>query len=91
MDTWMAMLIYLAVINVVAFILYGVDKHRAERDEWRISEATLMTVAVIGGSLGAWLGMYVFHHKTRHKKFYIGIPLILLAQIVLAVFLAYFM
>lgn len=91
MDTWMAMLIYLAVINVVAFILYGVDKLRAERDEWRISEATLMTVAVIGGSLGAWLGMYVFHHKTRHKKFYIGIPLILLAQIVLAVFLAYFM
>lgn len=91
MDTWMAMLIYLAVINVVAFILYGVDKRRAERDEWRISEATLMTVAVIGGSLGAWLGMYVFHHKTRHKKFYIGIPLILLAQIVLAVFLAYFM
>lgn len=91
MDTWMAMLIYLAVINVVAFILYGVDKRRAERNEWRISEATLMTVAVIGGSLGAWLGMYVFHHKTRHKKFYIGIPLILLAQIVLAVFLAYFM
>lgn len=91
MDTWMAMLIYLAIINVVAFILYGVDKRRAERDEWRISEATLMTVAVIGGSLGAWLGMYVFHHKTRHKKFYIGIPLILLAQIVLAVFLAYFM
>jgi uncharacterized membrane protein YsdA (DUF1294 family) len=74
-------LIYLIAINVVAFFLYGIDKWKAKRSKWRISEATLLGLAVIGGSIGAWLGMKVWHHKTMHKKFKYGIPLILMAQI----------
>ncbi|MDE6688605.1 MAG: DUF1294 domain-containing protein [Prevotella sp.] len=76
-------LVYLAVVSVITFFVYGVDKWRARRTQWRISEATLLGLAVIGGSIGAWLGMKVFHHKTLHKKFRYGIPLILIAQIVL--------
>ena len=75
--------IYLIVINVVTFFLYGIDKWKAKRSKWRIPEATLLGLAVIGGSIGAWLGMKVWHHKTQHKKFKYGLPLILLAQIVL--------
>lgn len=76
-------LIYLAIINVVTFFLYGIDKWKAKRLKWRISEATLLGLAVIGGSIGAWLGMKTWHHKTLHKKFRYGIPLILIAQIAL--------
>ena len=74
-------LIYLIAINVVTFFLYGMDKWKAKRSKWRISEATLLGVAVIGGSIGAWLGMKVWHHKTMHKKFKYGLPLILIVQI----------
>ena len=74
-------LIYLIAINVVAFFLYGIDKWKAKRSKWRISEATLLGLAVIGGSIGAWLGMKVWHHKTMHKKFKYGLPLILIVQI----------
>lgn len=90
-------LIYLAVINVVTFFMYGVDKWRstsgrllpkgrkkAKRSKWRISEATLLGMAVIGGSIGAWLGMKTWHHKTLHKKFRYGVPLILIVQIALS-------
>lgn len=73
--------IYLAIINVLTFCLYGIDKRRAIRSRWRISEATLLWIAVLGGSLGAWLGMRIWHHKTQHKKFRYGIPLIIIAQI----------
>lgn len=73
--------IYLAIINVLTFCLYGIDKRRAIHSRWRISEATLLWMAVLGGSLGAWLGMRVWHHKTQHKKFRYGIPLIIIAQI----------
>ena len=76
-------LIYLAVINVVTFFMYGIDKWKAKRSKWRIPEATLLLMAVIGGSIGAWLGMKVWHHKTLHKKFRYGVPLILIAQIAL--------
>jgi len=76
---------YLVVINVVAFMTYGIDKLKAKRSQWRISEATLIALAVIGGSIGAWLGMMVWHHKTLHKKFRYGIPLILIAQIALVI------
>ncbi|MBR5699454.1 MAG: DUF1294 domain-containing protein [Prevotella sp.] len=79
------MLLYLVVINVVAFVVYGVDKYKAKHGRWRIPEATLLGLAVIGGSIGAWLGMRVWHHKTMHKKFQYGVPLILIAQIALAV------
>ena len=74
-------LIYLIAINVVTFFVYGIDKSKAKRSKWRISEATLLLMAVLGGSIGAWLGMKVWHHKTQHKKFKYGIPLILIAQI----------
>ena len=76
-------LIYLIVINVVTFFIYGIDKWKAMRSKWRISEAMLLGLAVIGGSIGAWLGMKVWHHKTMHKKFKYGIPLILIVQITL--------
>ena len=70
-------------INVLTFLVYGIDKWKAKRGSWRISEATLLMLAVIGGSIGAWLGMKVWHHKTMHKKFKFGLPLILIAQILL--------
>ena len=83
MTTKQIIIIYLIAINVVTFFLYGIDKWKAKRSKWRIPEATLLGLAVIGGSIGAWLGMKVWHHKTQHKKFKYGLPLILLAQIVL--------
>ena len=78
-----ALLYYLIVINVVTFLVYGIDKWKAKKGSWRISEATLLILAVIGGSIGALLGMKVWHHKTQHKKFKYGLPMILLAQIAL--------
>ena len=78
---------YLLAINAVAFIVYGIDKYKAKKAKWRISEATLLLLAVLGGSLGAWMGMKVWHHKTMHKKFKYGIPAILLMQIALMAYL----
>ena len=78
---------YLLAINAVAFIMYGIDKYKAKKAKWRISEATLLLLAVLGGSLGAWMGMKVWHHKTMHKKFKYGIPAILLMQIALMAYL----
>ena len=78
---------YLLAINVVAFIMYGIDKYKAKKAKWRISEATLLLLAVLGGSIGAWMGMKVWHHKTMHKKFKYGIPAILLIQIALMTYL----
>lgn len=78
---------YLLFINAMAFIVYGIDKYKAKKAKWRISEATLLLLAVFGGSVGAWLGMKVWHHKTMHKKFKYGIPAILLIQIVLMTYL----
>ena len=78
---------YLLAINAVAFIMYGIDKYKAKKAKWRISEATLLLLAVLGGSLGAWMGMKVWHHKTMHKKFKYGIPAILLIQIALMAYL----
>ena len=80
-------LIYFAAINVVTFVLYGIDKFKAQHARWRIPESVLIGLAVIGGSIGAWLGMMVWHHKTQHKKFKYGIPLILVAQIALLILL----
>ena len=78
---------YLLAINAVAFIMYGIDKYKAKKAKWRISEATLLLLAVLGGSIGAWMGMKVWHHKTMHKKFKYGIPAILLIQIALMEYL----
>ena len=75
--------IYLAVINVVTFFMYGIDKWKAKKSKWRIREAALLGLAVLGGSIGAWLGMKVWHHKTLHKKFKFGVPAIIIVQIAL--------
>ena len=83
MTTEQLILACLVVINVVTFFTYGVDKWKARHSKWCISEATLLGLAVIGGSIGAWLGMKVWHHKTLHQKFRYGIPLILAAQVVI--------
>ncbi len=69
------MIVYFIVISVVAFILYGIDKHRAVKHQWRIPEKTLILTAWLGGGIGALLGMLVFHHKTRKRKFRILVPL----------------
>ena len=80
-------LYYLLVVNTLTFLLYGIDKHKAKKARWRISEATLLMMAVIGGSIGAWAGMRLWHHKTMHKKFKYGIPLIILLQVALVFYL----
>ena len=82
-----AILIYLLAVNALTFIVYGIDKYKAKHDNWRISEATLLLLAVIGGSIGAWCGMKIWHHKTMHKKFKYGVPVILLLQVALAVWI----
>ena len=83
-----ALLYYLIVINIVTFLVYGIDKWKAKQGSWRISEATLLILAVIGGSIGALLGMKVWRHKTMHKKFKYGLPLILIIQIILIGYLS---
>ena len=82
------LLVYLFLINAVAFFLMLADKQKARKNRWRIPEATLLGVAAVGGSVGALAGMYTFRHKTKHPKFPIGVPFILVLQIVLA-FLMY--
>ena len=78
---------FLLAINIATFLLYGIDKYKAKKNQWRISEATLLTMAAIGGSIGAWVGMRIWHHKTMHKKFKYGIPLIIIMQIALVAYL----
>lgn len=80
-------LYYLIAINFITFIVYGIDKYKAKKSKWRIPEATLLLIAVIGGSIGAWTGMKVWHHKTMHKKFKNGIPIILVLQCILFIYL----
>ena len=87
MNVHLIIIYYLLAINAVAFFVYGIDKLKARKGWWRIPEATLLLLAIIGGSIGAWLGMKVWHHKTMHKKFRYGLPLILLLQLALAVYL----
>ena len=80
-------LYYLIAINIITFFIYGIDKLKAKKGKWRIPESTLLLLAIIGGSIGAWLGIKVWHHKTLHKKFKYGIPLIVIAQIAMAVYI----
>ncbi len=75
--------IWLVIINLVSLALFYTDKQRAIKHKWRISEATLFTSAIIGGSIGAIAGMYLFHHKTKHWYFVLGMPVILVIQVVL--------
>lgn len=83
--------IYLLVINVAGFIICGIDKKRAIRHWWRIPEKDIILIAVLGGSIGVLIGMYGFRHKTRHRQFTVGIPLILLCQIMLVIFITRFL
>lgn len=77
--------IYLGVVNLAAFALFGIDKRRARKHRWRIPERRLLAISAAGGSLGALTGMYVFRHKTRHRLFAWGVPLLFLAHIGLLV------
>ena len=76
--------VILGAVNLLAFIVFGLDKKKAEKDKWRVPESTLIMLAVLGGSAGALAGMLVFRHKTRKAKFMIGIPVILLIQVIFA-------
>ena len=82
-------LIYLVTINVVTFFMYGIDKWKAKKSKMRIRETALLGLAVLGGSIGAWLGMKVWHHKTLHKKFRYGVPSIIIIQLSLIGYLLY--
>lgn len=76
--------IIIVIINIVTFIIYGIDKYKAKKGKWRIPENSLIGLAIIGGSIGAYLGMRVWHHKTMHLRFKYGIPLIIVIQLVIA-------
>ena len=80
-------LLYLLLINAAGFLFMLADKWKAKKNRWRIPEATLMTVAALGGSIGSLLGMYTVRHKTKHLKFTLGIPLILAVEIVAAIWI----
>lgn len=81
--------LYLLFINLLAFALFGADKRRAQNGRWRIPERTLFLAAILGGSIGAIAGMRIFRHKTRHKRFFIGLPVILAAEVLLTVLFLY--
>ena len=78
---------WLILTNITAFLMFGIDKLKAKADKWRISEKALFIVAIIGGGVGAFLGMQVFRHKTKHTKFVVGIPVIMVVQIAILVWL----
>ena len=77
------------IMNILAFCLMGIDKHRARTRQWRIPERVLFGAALLGGSAGAWAGMYLFHHKTRHWYFVVGMPLILTVQAAAVLYLTH--
>lgn len=77
------------IMNILAFCLMGIDKHRARTRQWRIPERVLFGAALLGGSVGAWAGMYLFHHKTRHWYFVVGMPLILVVQAAAVIYLTH--
>lgn len=84
------LLVYLLLVNAAGFLLMLVDKIKAKRNLWRIPESTLMGVAAIGGSIGAIAGMNLFRHKTKHAKFYIGLPVILVLQIMAVICIVFY-
>lgn len=84
-NTKKMILIYLILVNTTGVAMMGIDKSRAKRGAWRIPEKTLFFVSALGGSIGTWAGMYFFHHKTKHWYFVVGMPLILIVQIILKI------
>ena len=84
-------IIYLIIINILGFLIMGLDKHKAKMGDRRIPENTLFTFTVLGGGVGTIAGMYVFHHKTKKMKFKIGMPLILIVEILICIYIKYIM
>lgn len=78
-------IIYLLIFNITGFASMGIDKHKAIKNLWRIPEKTLFTIALLGGSIGSSIGMYTFRHKTKHKSFVIGMPFILIIQVIIVI------
>ncbi|MFR7591805.1 MAG: DUF1294 domain-containing protein [Longibaculum sp.] len=80
------LIIYLMIMNGIGFIMMGVDKQKAKHHIWRICEKSFFLISLMGGSLGTIVGMYIFHHKTKHWYFVYGLPMILLGQVLLWIF-----
>ena len=80
-------IIYLVVINIIAFLAMWIDKVKAKKSAWRIPESTLISLVLLGGGIGGIIGMYKFRHKTKKPRFYIGFPVILISEIVIAIYL----
>jgi len=80
----------LLLVNIITFVIYAIDKYKAKHNKWRVSEATLLIMAAIGGSIGALLAMQLLRHKTQHPQFYIGVPTIIIIQIALTVYFLFF-
>lgn len=87
MNDCRSFILYVVLVSIATFVVYGVDKYKSQHQKWRIPESTLLLLAAIGGSVGAWCAMKFFHHKTLHKKFKYGIPLIIFLQIIALYFL----
>lgn len=83
MEQWF--LIYLGVMNIIGLLAMGIDKEKAKRKAWRIPEKALFLIAILGGSLGTWIGMYMFRHKTKHWYFVVGMPVIIFIECVIMV------
>ena len=84
------MSIYILLINIIGFIAMWADKQKAKKHKWRIRESYFFYISLLGGSLGAWMGMYIFHHKTHKWYFILGIPLIFILQVTLYLMLKNF-
>lgn len=87
MQAQLILIIYILAVNLLGFFIMGIDKQKARKRTFRIPEATLFTIAIIGGSIGSIIGMHLFRHKTRHWYFLFGMPAILLLQIIFVLFL----
>lgn len=85
MDLKLVLFVWLAVVNLLAVVLFGIDKRRAIKNKWRISEATLLLVALVGGGVGALAGMKLFRHKTQKAKFFVGVPVCITLNVVAVV------
>lgn len=83
----LTLFVYMVIINFISFIVFGVDKSKSQKNQWRIKESTLIVLSFVGGSMGSIIGMIVYHHKLNKKKFYIGIPLIFILNKVIEILL----
>jgi uncharacterized membrane protein YsdA (DUF1294 family) len=87
---WIPVL-YLLLMNIIGLVVFGIDKSKAKRKAWRIPEKGLFLVSLLGGSIGTWAGMYIFRHKTRHWYFVVGMPAILILQIAVGIWVAFYL